>query len=69
MDYRDLDKSTIKNKYLLPIFDKLVDQLSRLRSSNFDLGTRYNQIRIKECDIEKRFFVVVLAQGDHSQKS
>ena len=47
VDYRDLNDSIIKNKYLLPIFDELLDQLNGLRSSNFDLETRHNIIRNK----------------------
>ena len=39
--------STMKNKYLLPIFDQLVDQLSGAKKfKNFDLRTGYNQIKI-----------------------
>ena len=54
VDYRGLNKSTIKNKYLLPVFDELVDQLSGAKMfSKIDLKTGYNQIRNKESDIEK----------------
>ena len=61
VDYRGPNKSTINNKYLLPIFDETIDQVSRAKKlSNFDLKTRYNEIRIKECDISKRPFVVIL---------
>ena len=57
VDYRGLNKSTIKNKYPLPIFDELIDQLSGAKMfSKIDLRTRYNQIRIKESDIEKTAF-------------
>ena len=62
VNYRGLNKSTIKNKYPLSIFDELVDQLSWAKMfSKIDLKTRYNQIRIKESDIEKINFVVILA--------
>ena len=57
MDYRGLNKSTIKNKYPLPIFDDLVDQLSGAKIFfKIDLKTGYNQIIIKESDIEKTAF-------------
>ena len=54
MDYRGLNKSTIKNKYLLPIFHELVDQLSGAKKKfETDVRIGYNQIRIKESNIEK----------------
>jgi hypothetical protein len=57
MDCKGLDKYTIKNKYMLHIFDELVDQLRRAKMfSKIDLKTGYNQIKIKENDIEKSFF-------------
>ena len=57
VDHRGLNKFTIKNKYPLPIFDELVDQLSGAKMfSKIDLRTGYNQIRIKESDIEKTAF-------------
>jgi hypothetical protein len=52
--YRGLYIFPIKNKYPTPIIDKLVDHLSGAKKfSNFDLKTGYNQLRIKEYDIEK----------------
>ena len=54
MDYRGLNKSIIKNKYPLPIFDELVDQLSGAKKfSKIGLRIGYNRIRIKESDIVK----------------
>lgn len=55
MDYRALNKSTNKKKNPLPIFDKLVDELSEANKfSKIDLKTRYNQIRIKKVTLRKR---------------
>ena len=57
VNYRGLNKSTIKNKYPLPIFDELVNQLSGANFfSKIDLKTGYNEINIKEGDIEKTTF-------------
>jgi hypothetical protein len=57
VDYRGLNKATIKNKYPLAIFDELVDQLSGAKIFlKIDLRIGYNQIRIKENDIEKNNF-------------
>ena len=43
MDYKGLNKSTIKNKYPLPIFDELIDQLGRAKKfSRIALKTGYN---------------------------
>nr|GEX56775.1 putative reverse transcriptase domain-containing protein [Tanacetum cinerariifolium] len=52
IDYRGLNKLTIKNRYPLPIIDDLFDQLQG--SSIYlkiDLRTGYHQLRIKEEDI------------------
>ena len=57
VSYRCLNKSTIKNNYSLPIFHELVDQLNGAKKlSNFDLRSEYNQVRIKEYDIENMAF-------------
>ena len=57
VDYRGLNKSTIKNKYPLSIFDELVDQLNGAKKfSKIDLKIGYNEIKIKESDIEQTTF-------------
>lgn len=49
VNYRGLNKSTIKKKCSLSIFDELVDPLNEAKKlSNFVLRIEYNQIRIKE---------------------
>ncbi len=55
IDYRALNKQTIRNEVLLPRIDEFWDQLSGANYfCTINLRSGYNQIRIKECDIEKR---------------
>ena len=57
VDYRALDKLTIKNKYLLPRIDDLLESLHGSRVfSSLDLQSGYHQIRIKEEDVPKTAF-------------
>ena len=57
IDYRQLNKVTIKNRYPLPRIDDLFDQLSGARVySKIDLRTGYHQLRVREIDIPKTTF-------------
>ena len=57
IDYRQLNRVTIKNRYLLPRIDDLFDQLRGARVySNIDLRTDYHQFRVREIDIPKTTF-------------
>ena len=49
VDYRDLNKQTLKNKYPLPRIDDLLDQLNGATVfSRMDLATGFHQLRIAE---------------------
>ena len=57
IDYRQLNRVTIKNRYLLPRIDDLFDQLRGVRVySKIDLRTGYHQLRVRETDIPKTTF-------------
>ena len=57
VDYRQLNRVTIKNRYPLPRIDDLFDQLRGARVySNIDLHTGYHQLRVREADIPKTAF-------------
>ncbi|GJX37343.1 putative reverse transcriptase domain-containing protein [Tanacetum coccineum] len=54
IDYRELNKLTIKNRYPLPRIDDLFDQLQGARYfSKIDLQSGYHQLRVHEDDIPK----------------
>jgi hypothetical protein len=49
IDFKQLNKVTVKNKYPLPRIDDLFDQLKDARIfSKIDLRSGYHQVRIKE---------------------
>ena len=51
MDYRGLNKITIKNQYLLPLISGLLDQLGRTKVyTKIDLQGAYNLICIMKGD-------------------
>nr|GFC16790.1 putative reverse transcriptase domain-containing protein [Tanacetum cinerariifolium] len=52
IDYRELNKLTIKNRYPLPRIDDLFDQLQGSSVySKIDLRSGYHQLRVREEDI------------------
>ena len=57
IDYRQLNKVTIHNKYPLPRIDDLFDQLQGARVfSKIDLRSGYHQLKIKVTDVPKTAF-------------
>ncbi|GKD19634.1 putative reverse transcriptase domain-containing protein [Tanacetum coccineum] len=57
IDYRELNKLTIKNRYPLPMIDDLFDQLQGSQYfSKIDLRSRYHQLIVHEDDIPKTAF-------------
>ncbi|GKB75063.1 putative reverse transcriptase domain-containing protein, partial [Tanacetum coccineum] len=57
IDYRELNKLTMKKRYPLPRIDDLFDQLQGSSVySKIDLRSRYHQLRVHEEDIPKTAF-------------
>ncbi|GKA55820.1 hypothetical protein Tco_0754892 [Tanacetum coccineum] len=57
IDYRELNKLTVKNRYPLPRIDDLFDQLQGLSVySKIDLRSGYHQLRVRDKDIPKTAF-------------
>ncbi|KAF5445259.1 hypothetical protein F2P56_034324 [Juglans regia] len=57
IDYRELNKVMIKNKYLLPWINNLLDQLQgEAVFSKMSMQYRYHQLKVKEQDVPKAIF-------------
>ena len=61
IDYRTLNKKTIKNRYLIPHLDELLDELhGGIYFSKIDLHLGYHQIRIRSEDVHNTCFPLPL---------
>lgn len=57
IDYRTLNKRTIKKRYPIPRIDKLIDELHGAKYfSKIDLWTSYHQIKLRKEDVPKIVF-------------
>ena len=57
IDYRELNKVTIRNQYPLPRIDDLFDQLQGAKVfSKIDLRSGYHQLRVHDEDVSKTAF-------------
>ena len=57
IDYRQLNRATIRNQYPLPGIDELFDQLQGSQVySKIDLRSGYHQLMVRENDVFKTAF-------------
>ena len=57
IDYRQINKVTVKNKYPLPRIEDLFDQLKGANVfSKTDLGSGYYQLRVEDVNVPKKTF-------------
>ena len=62
IDYRKINKVTVKNKYMLPRIEDLFDQLKGASVfSKIDLQSGYYQLRVKRLMSQKQLSELVMA--------
>ena len=60
IDYIQLNKVTVRNKYPLPHIDELLHQLQGAKVfSKIDLCSRYHQLKVNDSDISKIAFQTI----------
>lgn len=58
VDYRQLNKITVKEKYPMPVIEDLIDRLHGCKYyTSLDLKSGYHQICVREADIHKTAFI------------
>ena len=66
VDYRALNKQTVKDRYPLPRIDLLLDRLGQAKVfSKLDLAQGYHQIAMAEDSVEKTAFCTNLGQWEY----